>query len=108
MAPLEHTNLTYQVAGTWMDISEDQRIERIKAFLVSDAMYEHIEVCNAQDNGHITLRIEKNMPANVRGIFLLELEERLKNEFDMGVTVWLQPVGDKSKLRQLRGVEVKS
>ena len=26
---------------------------------------------------------------------------------DNGITVWLEPVGDKSKLRNLRGIEIK-
>ena len=37
---------------------------------------------------------------------LLELEEKLKNELDEGITIWLEPVGDKSKLRNLRGINI--
>ena len=48
------------------------------------------------------------MPANERGLFLLELEEKLKLAVDQGITVWCEPVGDKSKLRNLRGVEIKT
>ena len=39
--------------------------------------------------------------------FLLNLEERLKNNIDKGLTVWFEPVGDKSKLRNLRGIKIK-
>ena len=39
---------------------------------------------------------------------LLELEEKLKKELDEGITIWLEPVGDKSKLRNLRGINIKT
>ena len=39
---------------------------------------------------------------------LLDLEEKLKNEIDLGITVWCEPVGDKSKLRNLRGIKIKT
>ena len=39
---------------------------------------------------------------------LLDLEERLKKKIDLALTVWLEPVGDKSKLRNLRGITMKS
>ena len=38
---------------------------------------------------------------------LLELEEMLKNFVDKSITIWLEPVGDKSKLRNLRGIKFK-
>ena len=41
----------------------------------------------------------------MRGIILLDLEEQLKKNIDQGLTVWLEPIGDKSKLRNLRGVK---
>ena len=38
---------------------------------------------------------------------MLDFEESLKKNIDRGITIWLEPVGDKSKLRNLRGVEIK-
>ena len=38
---------------------------------------------------------------------LLELESYLKENIDKGLTVWLEPVGDRSKLRNLRGIKIK-
>ena len=46
--------------------------------------------------------------ASERGILLLDLEQLLKNKIDQGITIWLEPVGDKSKLRNLRGIKIKS
>ena len=49
--------------------------------------------------------ILKFLPSNIRGILLLDLEDRIKKNIDKGLTVWLEPVGDKSKLRNLRGIK---
>ena len=39
---------------------------------------------------------------------LLDFEEELKKSIDQGITIWLEPVGDKSKLRNLRGITIKA
>ena len=39
-------------------------------------------------------------------MLLLDIEEILKKTVDEGITVWLEAVGDKSKLRKLRGIEI--
>ena len=36
------------------------------------------------------------------------MEGLLKSKIDQGITIWLEPVGDKSKLRNLRGITFKS
>lgn len=108
MAKIEHTDFTYQVTNAWVAESVEDRLNRIRFFLNAYEDYKMMEVQDAFDNGHVILRIEESIPANERGLFLLELEERIKAEIDVGITIWLEPVGDKSKLRQLRGVEVKT
>ena len=108
MAKIEHTDFTYQVTDAWVAESMEDRLNRIRFFFNAYEEYKMIEVLDAFDNGHVILRIEMAIPANERGLFLLELEERVKAEIDVGITIWLEPVGDKSKLRQLRGVEVKT
>jgi len=52
--------------------------------------------------------IERSISASIRGTMLLDLEQVLKNSIDKGITVWLVPVGDKSKLRNLRGIQIKT
>ena len=37
---------------------------------------------------------------------LIDLENKIKT-IDPGLTLWLEPVGDKSKLRNLRGITFK-
>ena len=89
----------------WVVKSEKDRVEMISKELKKNILYKDFEVVKAPDNGQILLRIEKIIPANVRGLLLLELEEKLKL-IDNGITLWCEPVGDKSKLRKLRGVEI--
>ena len=99
---------TFEPTKNWVAISENERKELVRESLQSNDEYSGITVEQASENGHVVLRIEHSIPANERGLFLLDLEEKLKQSVDIGVTVWLEPVGDKSKLRQLRGVELKS
>ena len=66
------------------------------------------EVFNIENNGQVILKTTKSILANKRGVLLLDLEERLKKNIDNALTVWLEPVGDKSKLRNLRGIKIKS
>ena len=89
----------------WKNLSEDSRIEMIAKELKKNELYNGFEVVEAPDNGQIVLKIERALPANERGILLLKLEEKLKSALDKGISVWLEPVGDKSKLRNLRGIK---
>jgi hypothetical protein len=86
----------------------ETRLLKIQTVLNSDPLYQKIQVTEATDEGHVTLRIEENIPSNERGLFLMTLEEKLKKLVDIGLTIWLEPVGDKSKLRNLRGVQIKA
>jgi hypothetical protein len=89
----------------WLGLSKENRIEMISKELEKNKLYSGFEVIEAPDNGQIVLKIENTIPANVRGIMLLELEEKLKSVLDKGISLWLEPVGDKSKLRNLRGIK---
>ena len=99
---------THRPGKKWVNMSQADRIDVVGGVLRADPVNDGISVEQALDNGHIVLRIEHSIPANKRGVFLLDLEQRFKDNIDIGLTLWLEPVGDKSKLRQLRGVEVKS
>ncbi len=92
----------------WKDKSDIERIKLIQNFLSLETEYKDYEVINAEKDGQIILKIEKSIPANNRGILLLSLEEKLKKNIDKGLTIWLEPVGDKSKLRNLRGITIKA
>ena len=92
----------------WQNKSASERVKLIQNFLSQETEYREYEVINAEKDGQIILKIEKSIPANSRGILLLELEEELKKKIDKGLTIWLEPVGDKSKLRNLRGITIKA
>ena len=90
----------------WVKKSENQRIEMISNFLKSNMVYKEFLVIKAPDDGQVKIRINHLIPSNKRGILLLDLEDELKKKIDQGITIWCEPVGDKSKLRQLRGVVI--
>lgn len=108
MAKIFEPYKTLTVSRKWPEISLEKRLLEIQTMLNSDPLYQKIQVTEANDEGHVTLRIEENIPANERGLFLMTLEEKLKKLVDIGLTIWLEPVGDKSKLRNLRGVQIKA
>lgn len=101
---LEKTPTT---SDKWRRRSDFERMELISDYLKSSKKNIKIEVIRADVDGQIIFKIEKPIPANERGIMLLDLENELKKDIDHGITVWLEPVGDKSKLRNLRGIEIK-
>ena len=60
----------------------------------------HNKLYYSKDKPSITDKEYDELKKNI-----LELEEKLKL-IDKGITIWCEPVGDKSKLRKLRGVEI--
>ena len=101
------SNLTTPITSQdWKQKSEENRIKSVSKELKKNILYKDFKVIKAPDNGQIVLKIERIIPVNERGLLLLELEEMLKSVVDKGITVWCEPVGDKSKLRQLRGVKI--
>lgn len=97
---------TPQTSQNWIKKPEQERIKIISKELQKNFLYKDFEVIKAPENGQVVLKIEQIIPANERGLFLLELEEKLKLAIDQGITIWCEPVGDKSKLRKLRGIKI--
>jgi hypothetical protein len=92
----------------WKKNTEKERISEIEKKLNNNLNDNNFEVCNASEDGQVVLRTSKPTPARERGVKLLEIEEMLKKSIDEGITIWLEPVGDKSKLRNLRGINIKA
>jgi hypothetical protein len=67
-----------------------------------------VVIAAAKGDGQVVVNLTESLPAGKRGQLLLDLEEFLKNEIDPGLTVWLEPLGDRNSLRNLRGIEVKA
>ena len=99
---------TPQASEEWKNKSSKDRIDVIIKKISENENYKNFQVIDADDNAYVTLKIENVIPASIRGILLLELEETLKNSIEKAITIWLEPVGDKSKLRNLRGIKFKT
>ena len=92
----------------WKDLSYEEKKLLVAKELKKENHDTLFEIFNLEDNGQVTLKTTKSILANKRGILLLDLEEKLKKNIDIALTLWLEPVGDKSKLRNLRGIKIKS
>jgi hypothetical protein len=90
----------------WLNKNENDRILEIFNFIKNHATYSYFEVVRTFDNGQVILRTEHSFLASERGTILLNLEKIIKENIDKSITIWLEPVGDKSKLRSLRGMEI--
>ena len=97
---------TIQPTDNWKNSSKLERMELVSKQLQSFEGAESFKVVQADKNGQIVIAIEKSIPANERGLYLLELEQTLKDNIDRGLHLWCVPVGDKSVLRKLRGVVI--
>ncbi len=95
-----------KTSNNWINASEAERKSLINNTLKNNLIFQGFEVINAKKNGFVTLKTEKLITADKRGMLLLDIEEILKKTVDEGITVWLEAVGDKSKLRKLRGIEI--
>ena len=92
----------------WKNKTEKDRIMMVYEQIKLNSLYDGFEVVSADDNAQVTLRIERSIPSNERGLLLLNLESSLKTSIEKAITIWLEPVGDKSKLRKLRGIKIKT
>jgi len=91
----------------WKSLSYKDKKRLVKSELLNDELTKSFEIFSLDDEGKIILKINKTIPVKIRGDLLLDLEEKLKKNIDKNLTVWLEPVGDKSKLRNLRGIKMK-
>ena len=108
MVTHDTNTFTYTPTDEWTSFTPEERVKKVQTYIEKNKVYADIKVMLADTNGHVVMRIDHSIPANERGLFLLDMEQELKEKIDIGITLWLEPIGDKSKLRQLRGVEVKT
>lgn len=108
---MNYSNIpTYEVKKRWIDMSKYERIDLINNKL-SESNFNYlnfIKVLDAKNDGQVFLSLLSQMSASERGTFLLDLESLLKSQIDNGINIWLEPIGDKNSLRNLRGIEVKN
>lgn len=98
---------TPETSNKWKSLTKDNRTKIVNEILLKNQIT-FLELIETNDNGYLIFKLKKNIPAKKRGLILLDLELILKKNIDEALTIWLEPVGDKSKLRALRGIKVKS
>lgn len=107
---LSYANENSPVPGKqWTDTQEIGRISQIKASLDKfDSEWSNkFSVVSARDNGFVIFEFKDTIPVQIRGMYFLNIESHLNRMIDKSITIWIAPVGDKSSLRNLRGIEVK-
>ncbi len=92
----------------WKELSQHERKLYVIKNIENFTKYTDFEIIEAKKNGQISININNILSANERGPILLELESFLKLKVDKGITIWHAPIGDRSSLRNLRGIEVLS
>jgi len=95
---------------SWYQLSDRERLLRVETALAASppALPDLVSIVEARSDGQVIVSLRAPVPADKRGTLLLDLEASLKESIDQGLVVWLEPLGDRSSLRNLRGIEVKS
>ena len=95
--------------AAWKALNERQRVEQVKKKLEASPrqFLSQIKIVTAKGDGQVIVHMKQSLPASQRGPFLLDLEDYLR-EIDQALVVWLEPLGDRNSLRNLRGIEVKA
>lgn len=109
-------NLRYATADTpkpttdWVQSSEGQRISRIEQAMTQgeERFSQLLSITSVKDDGQVIVKLKEPLSPADRGTLLLDFEAYLKKTIDPGLTVWVEPLGDKNSLRNLRGIEVKA
>lgn len=100
---------THTCSETWEKMTREEKWGLIQSILIKDEQLSRIlSIADLRVGGQVIVKFLEPVGADKRGQILLDLEYRLKEEGDLGLNVWLEPLGDKSVLRKLRGIEVKN
>ena len=104
---LTHANEpTYSIGPEWKNKPNMER--NLMVSMLLDSLNAKVEVVNVRDSGQIIVSLKENLTASERGHKLMQLESYLKSAIDPGITLWLEPKGDRNVLRaQTRGIVMK-
>jgi len=94
----------------WRQLSDAERLTLVMDTLHTGpaALDGIVVIAAAKQDGQIIVNLVKSMPASKRGPLLLDLEAFLKEAIDPSLVVWLEPLGDRNSLRNLRGIKVQA
>lgn len=95
--------------ASWRRLSDRERLLRVEQEVAActPTLPGLVSIIEARSDGQVIVSLRVPVPADKRGTLLLDLEAGLKESIDPGLVVWLEPLGDRSSLRNLRGIEVK-
>ncbi len=92
-------------SSAYKKLNQDARKKLIYSAIPNSLNDWSLQVVECQDDGSVYFSCSL-LPVCERGRILLDLEFSLKEKIDPGITVWLSPLGDRSALRKLRGVNI--
>jgi len=94
----------------WCQLSDNEKLALVNSTVTAKmtCVNKTLVAVEAKLDGQVIVRLLEPVNADKRGTLLLDLEAFLKESIDPGLVVWLEPFGDRSSLRNLRGIEVKS
>ena len=94
------------IGDYWKSLSSEQRLEKINNLKRDN--FNEITIARSTIYGQIFVNVSENINVAERGNLLLDFEDALKRNIDQGLNIWCEPIGDKSSLRNLRGIEIKT
>ena len=94
--------------SSWNDLDDDARLRLVNTVTSRFDAYIVLKPTRATNEGFVFVQFVGQVSSKVRGGFLLDYELLLKDNIDQSLTVWLDPIGDKNSLRNLRGILIKS
>ena len=94
----------------WRQLSDDERLALVNNTVSAKITSSNkiLVIVEAKSDGQGIINLLEPVSADKRGTLLLDLEAFLKESIDPGLVVWLEPLGDRNSLRNLRGIEVKA
>lgn len=102
--------ITPTPGAQWVALTPRERFELIHGWMMSNQKIHavsSVSLVGTKEDGQIIVRLNAILEASQRGTTLLDFESLLKANIDRGLSVWVEPLGDKNSLRNLRGIEVK-
>jgi len=96
-----------QPSEIWKNSPNNERIELLNKVIFDTVFNSFFDILSTKNDGQVIIRIKQSLSASERGTLLLDFEDYLKKNIDIGINVWAEALGDKNSLRNLRGIEVK-
>lgn len=97
-------------AQAWRQLSDAERLALVNNAIDAKmaTLTKILVIVEAKLDGQVIVNLPEPVPADKRGTLLLDLEDFLKESIDPALVVWLESLGDRNSLRNLRGIEVKA